>query len=180
MQSPADAPTLFRASGTLSVLHDLEKRPIISENVNVSTQERTVRYKLTGSHLSFVLDLVSEFFLGKSSGCNFPPWPATWITSSRPPPPPVSSFTFTAEHTVPYITAVSCARGSLCPDCNCQEQGHVALLFMTWHQELSQKVLHHSNNIQANNFLFPETLLVEITDTYLFSCSFIHQEFPVP
>lgn len=56
---------LCPASSTLSVITDLDKRPIVAENVNVSTQERTVRYKATRVHLSSVLDLVSEFLSGK-------------------------------------------------------------------------------------------------------------------
>lgn len=88
------------------MFHDLEKRPIISENVKVSTQERTVRYKPTRSHLSFVLDLVSEFFSWERTLALIPPPPLPTIyvdNISTSPVPFAFSFTFTAEHILPCI-----------------------------------------------------------------------------
>lgn len=79
-----------------------KERPIISENVNVSTQEMMVSSQPTGLifPLSWIWFLTS--FLGKSSAVIFL-LPAKEITSLHPPVHCAFSSTFPERHTVPCI-----------------------------------------------------------------------------
>ena len=151
-----------QASGTLSVLHDLEKRPIISENVNISTQETRVQYKPHGVIFLLYWIWFLNSFLGKSSGCNFPL--ASYMDNIFTSPIRfAASFTFTAEHIMPCIVKSYVLGETSAPDCKLEagvglcRSAVCDMKQVLWIGSVTCILI----GFKPTTFSFPETLLCE-------------------